>query len=482
MQLANIIETSHIHITPDKPRLNLPPTYFAEMALVDYSDSDSDSEPKPTIKPQPAPAPTTTTKAAPAAAAANASGKKPFQKVIDRSKPGKILVNLPQTSDEKKSGGVETNGDADDDQPPAKRARIAASGRGAGAFSGFNSFLPAPKNIGKRPAATSGSSNSGGGKSSAPRPGVNLKTGAAPGFGRDADGGDNGYDELGGKVGGGADAAESRYQQQQPSIPAGQKPAEEVKLVGKPMMFKPLSVSRKPAKKKTANKTASRATPASSSTQSSAAATASTATEPQIPAPSTKAEPPKKKVSLFSLSNELDEEENDNVASAADSGIYEPVFDHGSGGGDILSNEDALAQYDAQFAHLAAAAAPAPSHAQQQQPESLDALASDMNLSAAARRELFGQRGGNAATADATGGLGTARVLSFNTDREYAHNEALRATGEQQIYNPVRAIAPGKHNLRQLVNQVHNQRDALEESFAQGKSNKNEAMARYGWR
>lgn len=453
------------------------------MALVDYSDSESDSEPKPTIKPQPAPAPapTTTTKDAPAVAA-NASGKKPFQKVIDRSKPGKILVNLPQTSDEKKSGGVETNGDADDDQPPAKRARIAGSGRGGGAFSGFNSFLPAPKNIGKKPAAAASGSSSNGGKSAAPRPGVNLKTGAAPGFSRDADGGGNGYDELGGKVGGGADAAESRYQQQQPSIPADQKPADEVKLVGKPMMFKPLSVSRKPAKKKATNKTASRATPASSSTQSSAAATASTATEPQIPAPSTKAEPPKKKVSLFSLSNDPDEEENDNVVSTADSGIYEPMFDHGSSGGDILSHEDALAQYDAQFAHLAAAAAPAPapSHAQQQQPESLDALASDMNLSAAARRELFGRRGGNATTADA--GLGTARVLSFNTDREYAHNEALRATGEQQIYNPVRAIAPGKHNLRQLVNQVHNQRDALEESFAQGKSNKNEAMARYGWR
>ena len=96
-----------------------------------------------------------------------------------------------------------------------------------------------------------------------------------------------------------------------------------------------------------------------------------------------------------------------------------------------------------------------------------------MNLSAAARRELFGR-----------GGAPDARhvVTTFDTSTEYAHNEALRATGEQQIYNPVRAIAPGKHNLRQLVNQVHNQRDALEESFAQGKSNKNEAMARYGWR
>ena len=438
------------------------------MALVDYSDSDS--EPETTVQPPPAAptadaTPTTTTKAA----APVATGKKPFQKVIDRSKPGRILVNLPQTAGQ---DDRETAANSDD-QPPAKRARTGAAGRG-GAFSGFNSFLPPPKNVGK-PATASGASSSSNGKN-APRPGVNLKTGAAPGFSRESGGDD--YDELGGKVssGGGAESRQQQQQQQQqPSIPAGQEPAEEVKLVGKPMMFKPLSVSRRPAKKN-ANKatTAPKATP----TPSSAAqpGTKAQSTELQTPAPAVaKTEPPKKKVSLFSLSNEPDEE--DDVGSTTHNETYEPIF-----GTDTLSTEDAFAQYDAQFAHLSAPQAPGPSLTQQQQHpqhESLDTLASDMNLSAAARRELFGRRG----APDLTGaGSASTQVISFNTDREYAHNEALRASGEQQIYNPVRAIAPGKHNLRQLVNQVHNQREALEESFAQGKSNKNEAMARYGWR
>ena len=434
------------------------------MALVDYSDSDS--EPETTAQPPPTTTTTTTTKAAPPAA----PGKKPFQKVTDRSKPGRILVNLPQTS-----GPDASETASSDDQPPAKRARTGAAGRRGGAFSGFNSFLPPPKNVGK-PAATSSAGGSSG--KNAPRPGVNLKTGAAPGFSRDAGGDD--YDELGGKVGG-ADGAEQRQrqQQQQPSIPAGQKPAEEVKLVGKPMMFKPLSVSRRPAKKN-ANKAAAGpkgTSQTSSATQSGAKAPS---TEAQAPAPPTvKAEPPKKKVSLFSLSNEPDEEED--IGSTMDSGTYEPIYGNGAGT-DVLSNGDAFAQYDAQFTHLSAPQDPGPSLAQQQQQpqhESLDALASDMKLSAAARRELFGRRG---APGPAATGSAEARVISFNTDREYAHNEALRASGEQQIYNPVRAIAPGKHNLRQLVNQVHNQREALEESFAQGKSNKNEAMARYGWR
>ena len=99
-----------------------------------------------------------------------------------------------------------------------------------------------------------------------------------------------------------------------------------------------------------------------------------------------------------------------------------------------------------------------------------------MNLSKAARRQLFGRTGTPASSMSASS------VVNFNMDREYAHNEEVRASGEQQAFNPVRAIAPGKHNLRQLVNQVQTQREALEESFAKGKSNRNEAGSRYGWR
>lgn len=72
-------------------------------------------------------------------------------------------------------------------------------------------------------------------------------------------------------------------------------------------------------------------------------------------------------------------------------------------------------------------------------------------------------------------------MINFNTDEEYRHNEELRAAGEVVKHNPVRAIAPGKHNLKQLVNAAASQKEALEEAFAKGKSNRQEASSRYGW-
>ena len=106
--------------------------------------------------------------------------------------------------------------------------------------------------------------------------------------------------------------------------------------------------------------------------------------------------------------------------------------------------------------------------------QSLNNIASDLNLSAAERRQLFGRQKGRAIP-QAT------KIINFNTDEEYRHNEELRATGEQVMHNPVRAIAPGKHSLKQLVNAAANQKEALEESFAKGKSNRAEASSRYGW-
>ncbi|ORY59106.1 mitotic checkpoint regulator, MAD2B-interacting-domain-containing protein [Pseudomassariella vexata] len=384
------------------------------MALVDYSDSESDSE--TVLKPEPTPQ-------APTASATTA--KKPIQKVVDRANPRKILVNLSGRS------VLEKATPKAGEEPPAKRKRTAG-----GAFSGFNSLLPAPKNAGKPATASSSGKN-------APRPGVNLKTGAAPGFSRNND-----EDGMDGESLNGQPA-------QQPSIPEGQKPADEVKLVGKPLMFKPLSVSRKPAKKKATSVVKA---PPKSSTP---------ATMPVSQPESPMEELAKKKVSLFSISDEPSEPTP--IDPSPSNGTYEPMFPTSSG------QHDSFADYDAQFASSY-------SHSQSQlQPtastdESLDSIASSMNLSATARRELFGRRGAPGSAQSA------ARVINFNTDDEYKHNEELRAAGEQQIHNPVRAIAPGKHNLRQLVNQVQNQREALEESFAQGRNNRNEAGAKYGWR
>lgn len=377
------------------------------MGLVEYSDSESDSE----SVPQPP--------AASAAPPAAANAKKHVQKVVDRSNPRRIVVNLGGAAapDETKPGSRE-------DEPPAKRART-----GGGVFGGFASLLPPPKNAGKPPATSSHGP-------AAPKPGVNLKTGAAPGFSKNpAEGGDG---------------DEGPGQNAQPSIPTGQKPADEVKLVGKPLMFKPLSVSRKPTKKNS-----SKVPPAVKTTPTDAAAA------PSAPAALEPA-PPKKKVSLFGISDEPEEP----VYAAPDD---EAVFSRCAADA-TQSHAEALAAYDAQFAHTRAEpSAPA-------QPTSLDSIAADMNLSKAARRQLFGRTGNPASSMSASS------VVNFNMDREYAHNEEVRASGEQQAFNPVRAIAPGKHNLRQLVNQVQTQREALEESFAKGKSNRNEAGSRYGWR
>ncbi|KAK7924079.1 mitotic checkpoint regulator- MAD2B-interacting-domain-containing protein [Apiospora marii] len=408
------------------------------MALVDYSDSDSDSEtatkPTPPSASTTVPPQTTTT------------AKQPVQKVVDRSNPRKIVVSLPGASKSDESNPTDNNGD----EPPVKRAKT-----GGGAFSGFASFLPPPKNAGKAAAAVASSAA----KTAPRRPGVNLKTGAAPGFSRSTD--------LNDDVGDDGDRSTSQ-QQAQPTIPAGQKPADEVKLVGKPMMFKPLSVSRRPVKKK--NSTTAKSTTTTAAAKAGLASETPSQAESQ-PAPES-AEPPKKKkkVSLFSIAQ-------DEPADAAPStGAYEPMFTTPEEQAETDSAA-AFAAYDAQNGG-ASAYPPAAAAATTSSSASLDSLAAGMNLSKAARRELFG-RGG---APDVSSAASSSRIIDFNTDKEYAHNEELRASGEQQTFNPVRAIAPGKHSLRQLVTQVHNQREALEESFAKGKSNQREAGSRYGWR
>ncbi|XP_044721102.1 mitotic checkpoint regulator, MAD2B-interacting domain-containing protein [Hirsutella rhossiliensis] len=377
------------------------------MVLVDYSESDASAS-ESEAPPKPAPAPK---------AAAAAPKKQAFQKVVDRSNRGKITVSLPQQV-------LPATGDAKPDEPPAKRARTS----GATVFSGFNSMLPAPKNAAKA-----------GGGGQARRPGVALKTSAEPGFRR---GGNENEGYYGGRGGGDGAAAE-----------AEQKPADEVKLVGKPLMFRPLSVARTAKKKKGA-----RVGGAQSTTPSSSAATQETA---KTQAASASAPPPAKKVSLFSLHSE--EPQEPATTRPAPGGAYEPLFEAGP---PPEPTPQDYAHYAAQTQHGAPLATTGPG------PDSLDSIADDLQLSAAARRQLFGRDGGPRAAK---------HVINFNTDQEYQHNETVRAAGEQQIHQPVRALQGGKHSLRQLVQNVHNQREALEDSFAKGKSNRKEASSRYGW-
>ncbi|KAM3510156.1 hypothetical protein MY10362_000195 [Beauveria mimosiformis] len=409
------------------------------MGLVDYS-SESDSSGTE------AEAPTKPTPKSKISGGGAASKKVPS--VVDKSKAGKIIVNL---------AGNAAN--APSDEPPAKRART-TDGGGGGRFSGFNAFLPAPKN-------TAAKSTAAGSR------GVGLRTSAAPGFSRDAadvpstanvdatgDGDEEGEDAVrttttaaaagGGGKSGGLGLPPPKNAVAEPTIPEGQKPAAEVRLTGKPLMFRPLSVAKGKTKKKTTTSTAAaKLAPPADTKPTASAVPASSAALPEPPS--------KKKISLFSIPSDDTTTPAPGPSLSSGTGAYEPLFE---------------TAHD--HVYKAAAQAAAEPLVAAEQAESVGALADDMNLSAAARRELFGRGSGSGTTAQ--------RVVNFNMDREYRHNEALRASGEQQVHNPVRAIqSGGKHSLRQLVGNVQGQVDALEDSFAKGRTNRREASSRYGW-
>ncbi|KKA26868.1 hypothetical protein TD95_002442 [Thielaviopsis punctulata] len=386
------------------------------MGLVDYDSSGSDDEspaPPPPLRTTPATSKQTT--------------KKPFQKLLDG---GKIRVSLPSTA--------ATAADTDDDTvqpPPAKRARV---GTGSGLFSGLNSFLPAPKN---RVAAQQTNARTAGVKSSS----GNLKTGAAPAWSRAGDGAQDG------NVDGGVNSAPG------PEIPADMTPAEHVKLVGKPLMFKPLSVVRKQAKKTGGAAKSAEATKAVTPvTQPVAAVPAPVAVVQEAAAQENDgtAAPAPPKVSLFSFAA------TEEAAPVPPAEQYTPLFTPPP----APFYPDTATGPPSTEPHTTAATAP----------DNIASLADSMNLSSSARRALFG-RSRDAAS------FASAKLVTFDMDREYAHNEQVRARGEEQAHNPLRAIQPGKHSLRQLIGQVQNQRDALEESFAAGKNKRKEAGGRYGW-
>lgn len=290
----------------------------------------------------------------------------------------------------------------------------------------------------------------------APKVGINLKTSSEAAFSREdtsaggyGDTGDDGLTNSNGSGGLGLNLPPPKAAPAQSSIPERQKPADEVKLVGKPMIFKPLSVSRKPAKKNGA-----RAPVAPKSAVPSGASTQAVAAPPVAP-------PPKKQVSLFSF--ETDEAPTEAVTKEYTE--YEPEF--------TRYDNSAYAEAQEQYANYTQ-----PLASSYADPNSLDAIADDMNLDPAARRELFGRGGVGSSKATAKS------VINFNLDKEYQHNEELRASGalDQQKHNPLRAIKPGKHSLQQLVNQVQSQKDALEENFAKNRSAQKQASSRYGWR
>ena len=401
------------------------------MGLVSYSDSEDSSD-------ETAPSQADTSAKEP-------SEKPSFQKVVQTSDSNKIKVPLPATV---RDGSIKYEAEQDAGERPAKRAKT------GGAFSGFGSLLPAPKNT---PPVNNGSSNGsilaqsrGTGVSKK----INLKTGPAPAFSRLTSASMGVEDE---QV---APATQTLLENTKPPPHATVEDdqddvdspgSKEPKLVGKPMMFKPLSVSRKPTKKKPPN-----SNPNTSMKPSNAQDVATTTLIEVKIAPQARA---KEKLALFSVG--VEETSAEEVIASE----YQPVLveDGDNAESPEQQNSDIIEN-------------PLETSAQNLKPpaatQDLSALANKLGLNASERRQLFGR----------TGEPTNAQVAQFSLAQEYKHNQELRENEETTpAHNPVKSIAPGKHSLQQLVNAAQSNKDALDESFARGRSNKKAAGSKYGW-
>jgi Mitotic checkpoint regulator, MAD2B-interacting len=395
------------------------------MVLVSYSDSEGSEDEKP--QPQ-------------AKKDTHTSTTKPDTKfTVDKANPRKIRVNLQDIKND-----FITNGDVDG-EPAPKRPRI------GGGFSGFNSMLPAPK---KNTQSTNGSTTASGGTA---RKVFSLKTGAEPGFSREADAelkqlfaeqSTNPVGVSGNREDGRTQAPDADRVLASPSASQLTPPKQ-----GNAMMFKPLSVARNTQKKK---KPPGKSTAATAASGANINETAPALGESAAPA---------SRVNLFSIGGR---DEPPDAPPAPDTD-YKPLVYQATEKDDSLGS---VAKYTEDVS--AELNDPTPSITAETEMQSLDSIAADLNLSASAKRQLLGRNHKNASKVSSS-------IINFNTDQEYAANEVLRISGEQVQHNPVRAIAPGKHSLKQLVSAASGQKEALEESFASGRRNKKEAGGRYGW-
>lgn len=338
----------------------------------------------------------------------NAAAKPAFQKAA-----GKIAVSLPSLKAE--PGQKE---DESTNAPPAKRARI------GGTFSGINSFLPAPKKT----------------AANALKPGINLKTSGEAAFSRNPPPQAPVEEEKPAQVG---------HEQAVESLSQKADPVEEPKLVGKNTRFLPLSVSGKKKKKPISKPppVTERNNSADNGKHSDMAKAAATkVAKEQDPEPV-----PKPKRSLFSVNPE-----EKTLSVSQSTGDYEPLMvDEGRG-------------YLPEEVHQPATSQS--SDVRSSNPNSLEAVAADMDLTPAQRRQLFGRRGDK-----------DVNVAHFNLDSEYAANEQMRQAGEVIEHRAVKAVAPGKHSLQQLVNNARTQQEALEDKWGEGRRARGEGGSKYGW-
>ncbi|KAJ4355639.1 uncharacterized protein N0V89_003659 [Didymosphaeria variabile] len=407
------------------------------MNLTGYSDSEDSGDDAPTVT----------------QATARPTPKVAFQKVVDRSNPGKIKLNLPSAS----QSHTEKD-DIDSEARPAKKARI-----GGSAFGGFNAMLPAPKKP-KVEAMTADAPSGKRGLGKGLGAGVNLKTGSEPAFQRQRTLALDEYDENGNPV-----KQEARKQEDFRALLNLPTPKAETKAAETPVATPTATpapsepVAQEPTRPRFMpkgmgwgkKKKPSAARPAAAPTQSDVGSMS----QSSISAHKTEQKPPPKpKVSLFgSVSQEID------APAKQTTGEYQPLI-YGAKEDEETPMPDSVFQSHQQ----AIPNAPHPSN-------NLTNIASELNLTEAERRQLFGRKGQGP-------DLSGAKIVDFNTDQEYAHNEKLRQQGETIQHNALKSISgTGKNSLRSLINVASTQKDALEEHFASGRRNKKEAGNKYGW-
>lgn len=355
------------------------------MALVGYSDSENSDAESIEITNVP-------------------EGGKKFERTASK----KIKVNLSAVSARPETSTTE--------EPASKRQRT------AGAFSGFNSLLPAPTRTAQ----------------SSIRKGVSLKTSAEAAFTREPLQHNIDHHPLESdstpRVTDVADGDSSHVSQ-----------PTEVKIVGKATRFVPLSVANARRNKKPLAQlidTDDNTTVGTKSSQSSHA------DRPTNQALSGKQElKPRSRQALFTVDHD------ETTMATAASRDYLPEF----------STEALSSSTPAQVIEH--------THIPPGSKSDLRSVAADLNLSASEKRRLFGR---DAKRDDL-------RVAHFDMDAEYRANQEIAAKGDLIEHRAVKAIAPGKHNLQQLVNNVRGQTEAIEDKWAEGRRNRNEAGNRYGW-
>ncbi|KAF2763324.1 hypothetical protein EJ05DRAFT_34219 [Pseudovirgaria hyperparasitica] len=355
------------------------------------------------------------------------SAKSGFTKLVDRSNPTKIKVSLPSAAPKQKD-----DNDASTNRP-IKRARTEGSG--------FNAMLPAPKRTGVIKGNTAGSASSGKrGLGRGLGAGVSLKTGAEPAFSRVRA---EPEPDLFKTTASEDEVRPAAFHETQAETPVQAQTAASEAPKPRPMLFKPLSVMNKQKKKPLANKS-----PAPALSRPPPESAASNQTQPTTA-------PPKPKPSLFSFSASEDQIQIPQPTT------YAPILHHAPAPAPQIDPT------------------PSPSTdppANTDSTNTLALLASDLNLPASARRQLLGRH-----AKDPSAAIPANAIKTFSMDAQYAENEAAIAAGETVGKAPVRAVAGGKHSLKQLVANANGQAEALEEQFAEGRRNRKEAGSKYGW-